>query len=381
MSATIIEGLSRTDTRVGHGGHPGTPSNAARQLLHPTSGRHGSEHERSEPKRLLWVDWGRNVRSRTLSRQLGVSLEEICCDRGRLWRYVENCGRTLFTIHKRRPEVLIATNPSIVLGLLLLVLRKWYGFRLVSDAHHCGVRAVNDIWLLQRLLDFYNARVDLVIVTNENHARFVASLGARAYVCQDPLPDISRAHQSRVTPEDRSVLLICSFDSDEPYEAAFEAFSSLHREGYILYVSGNYKKARTDVSRFPGVRFLGFLPTDQYYAYLLSVSVVLDLTTLEDCLVCGAYEALAAEKPLIVSKTAALSEYFGDAVVLTKNTADAIRESVLEAFTRRDELVQRAKDWVARNNKYMDEKVSGLRAFLLARDDPNYLHAGLSGRH
>ena len=337
-------------------------------------------HEMSEPKQLLWIDWARNVRSRTLSRQLGVMLEEICCDGGRLWRYVRNCGRTFLTIHEQRPKVLIATNPSIVLGLLLLVLRKWYGFRLVSDAHYCGVRALNDIWLMQRLLDFYNARADLVIVTNGNHARFVASLGARAYVCQDPLPDISRAQQSSVTPGDRSALLICSFNSDEPYEAAFEAFSSLQREGYVLYVSGNYKKARTDLSRFPGVRFLGFLPTDEYYAYLLSVSVVLDLTTLEDCLVCGAYEALAAEKPLVVSNTAALSEYFGDAVVLTKNTSDAIRESVLEAFTRRDELAQRARDWVTRNNQYMDERISGLRASLLARDGHNQLFAALSGR-
>ena len=337
-------------------------------------------YEMSAPKRVLWIDWGRNVRSRTLSRQLGVALEEICSDRGRLWRYVRNGGRTLLTIHEQRPDVVIATNPSIVLSLLLLVLRKWYGFRLVSDAHYCGVRALNDTWLMQRLLDFYNARADLVIVTNGNHARFVASLGARAYICQDPLPDISRAQQSSVTPGDRSALLICSFNSDEPYEAAFEAFSSLHREGYVLYVSGNYKKARTDLSRFPGVRFLGFLPADEYYAYLLSVSVVLDLTTLEDCLVCGAYEALAAEKPLVVSNTAALSEYFGDAVVLTKNTSDAIRESVLEAFTRRDELAQRARDWVTRNNQYMDERISGLRASLLARDGDNQLYAALSGR-
>jgi glycosyltransferase involved in cell wall biosynthesis len=184
-----------------------------------------------------------------------------------------------------------------------------------------------------------------------------------------------------VTLVDRSALLICSFNSDEPYEAAFEAFSSLHREGYILYVSGNYKKIRTDLSRFPGVRFLGFLPTDEYYAYLLSVSVVLDLTTLDDCLVCGAYEALAAEKPLVVSNTAALSEYFGDAVVLTNNTSDAIRESVLEAFTRREELVERARDWVTRNNQYMDERVSGLRASLLAPHGHHPMYAEVSARH
>lgn len=320
----------------------------------------------SGQRQLLWIDWGRHLRSETLSRRLGVALEEICCDGGRLWRYMRSVRRTVATIHERRPEVVIATNPSIVLGFLLLFLRKWYGFKLVSDAHYAGVRAFNEAWLLQRLLDFHNARVDLVVVTNESQARFLSSLGTRAYVCQDPLPDLPRVPQSSVTLGDRSAFLVCSFDPDEPYEAAFEAFSSLQEDGFTLFVSGNYQKAKADLSRFPWVRLLGFLPTNEYYGYFLSVSVVMDLTTREDCLVCGAYEALAAEKPLIVSRTVALKDYFGDAVVLTDNTSEAIRESVLSAFGRRDELAQKAKDWVARNKPYMDERIAGLRALLVA---------------
>jgi glycosyltransferase involved in cell wall biosynthesis len=320
----------------------------------------------SEQKRLLWIDWGRNVRSHTLSRRLGVALEEIPYGGGRLWRYMRSGRRTLAILQAKRPAVVIATNPSIVLGFLLLFLRKWYGFKLVSDAHYVGVRAFNEGWLLQRLLDFYNARVDLVVVTNESQARFLSSLGARAYICQDPLPDIQNAPQTRVTPGDRSALLICSFDSDEPYEAVFEAFHTLQEDGFTLFVSGNYKKAKTDLSRFPWVRLLGFVPNDEYHGYLLSASVVLDLTTKEDLLVCGAYEALAARKPLIVSRTVALKEYFGDAVVLTDNTSEAIRESVLSAFAYREELVRRAQDWVARNNLYMDERIASLRALLVA---------------
>jgi glycosyltransferase involved in cell wall biosynthesis len=315
-------------------------------------------------REILWIDWGHNVRSHTLSRRLGVALEEISYKGPRLWRYVRSGRRTVAIIHDRRPAVVIATNPSIVLGFLLLFLRKWYGFKLVSDAHHAGVTAFNEGWFLQRLLDFHNARVDLVVVTNKNQAHVLSSLGARAYVCQDPLPDIPRAHQSKAVLGDRSALLVCSFTSDEPYEAAFEAFSTLQQDGFRLFVSGNHQKAKIDLSRFPWVRLLGFVPTDEYHDYLQSTSVVLDLTTNEDCLVCGAYEALAARKPLIVSRTVALRDYFGDAVVLTDNTSEAIRESVLSAFAHRDELAERAEDWVARNGPYMDERIAGLRALL-----------------
>jgi glycosyltransferase involved in cell wall biosynthesis len=268
-------------------------------------------------------------------------------------------------IRDKRPAVVIATNPSIVLGVFLLVLRKWYGFAVVSDAHHCGVKAENRSWLLQRLLDFHNSRADLVIVTNENHARLVASLRGQSYVCQDPLPDIQHWPQSGVTLGPRSVFLICSFSSDdEPYEAVFEAFSRLTKDGFTLFVSGNWRRARTDLSRYPWVRLLGFLPADEYYGYLQGASIVMDLTTNDDCLVCGAYEALAAEKPLITSRTAALAEYFGDAVVLTEHTPDAIRESVLSAFAHRDELAIKARNWVARNKPYMDSRISGLGALL-----------------
>jgi glycosyltransferase involved in cell wall biosynthesis len=283
-----------------------------------------------------------------------------------MWRYIRSARRTLATIREQRPDVVIATNPSIVLGLLLLLLRRSYDFKLVSDAHHAGVRAFNEGWLLQRVIDFHNSRVDLVVVTNENQARFLSSLGTQAYVCQDPLPDIPPGPHAHVAAGDRSALLICSFDVDEPYEAAFDAFGALRDDGFTLFVSGNYKKATADLSRFPWVHFLGFLPSDEYYGYLQSASLVLDLTTREDCLVCGAYEALAASKPLIVSRTVALREYFGEAVVLTDNTSEAIRENVRAAFSRRDELAQRAKEWVARNRLYMNERIRGLRALLVA---------------
>ena len=40
---------------------------------------------------------------------------------------------------------------------------------------------------------------DLVIVTNERHARYVADLGGRTFVCPDPLPDLSGRIDARVS--------------------------------------------------------------------------------------------------------------------------------------------------------------------------------------
>ena len=328
------------------------------------------------PAPIIWIDWDRHLRSRTLARRLGVELLEICVSGNRIRRYLISVIRTTAAIRKTRPAVVIATNPSLVLALLALVLRSWYGFVLVSDAHYLGVRALRGHSLLQMLLDFYNSKADLVIVTNATHAKYVASQGGRTYICPDPLPDLATpAHRTAAVPP-KSVFLVCSFDEDEPYEAAFAAFSRLQERGFAPFVSGNYSRARIDPADFPRVHFLGFVPEEEYYSYLQSCAVIVDLTTLEDCLVCGAYEALAAGKPLVISRTRTLGAYFGSAAVLTDNTADAIVESVELAHSQRHDLAGKVTDWIVTNEVYMSEQISKLRAQLCAlrglpADGPN----------
>jgi glycosyltransferase involved in cell wall biosynthesis len=308
----------------------------------------------------LWIDWGRKLRSRTLAQRLDVELVEIRIGGNRVWRYLRSIRRTVRAIRRARPRVVIATNPSLVLGLLLLTLRRWYGFVLVSDAHYVGVRSLHGRRLMQSVLDFHNTRVDLVIVTNEGQAQYVAGLGGRAYVCPDPLPDLRGRVAARVVPE-KSVFLVSSFEQDEPYEAAFSAFSRSQLAGFTLFVSGNYRRANVDPARVPWVRFLGYVSEDDYYAYLGSCAVTLDLTTLEDCLLCGAYEALAAGKPLVISNTRALANYFGAAAILTDNTPEAISERVERAYAQRADLTQKTAHWAVRNEVYMSERIAALK--------------------
>lgn len=316
--------------------------------------------------RIIWIDWDRHLRSRTLAQRLAVELLEIRVSGNRIRRYLSGIIQTEAAIRKTRPEIVIATNPSLVLGFVLLALRKWHGFVLVSDAHYFGVRAVHGHRVLQRLLDFHNSKADLVIVTNDSHAKYLARQSCRAYVCPDPLPDLTAQPSSAVSVPPKSVFLVCSFDEDEPYEAAFAAFSRLRESGYTLFVSGNYRKVQIDPAHFPWVHFLGFVSEEDYYSYLGSCSVIMDLTTLEDCLVCGAYEALAAGKPLVISKTLALRDYFGNAALLTDNTPEAIIENVERAHSQRHDLARRVTGWIATNERYLSERISGLEVQLCA---------------
>jgi glycosyltransferase involved in cell wall biosynthesis len=225
--------------------------------------------------------------------------------------------------------------------------------------------------MMQWLLDRHNCAVDLVIVTNQGHAKYLEDIGARAFICPDPLPVLDVSARA-TAPQDKSVLLICSFDDDEPYLMAFEAFKDLHAHGYRLWVSGNYRRAGIDADRYPWVRFLGFLSEDDYRETLASCGVVMDLTLLENCLVCGAYEAISIGKPLILSDTRALRAYFGSASVLTANTPEAIAASVRDAFERLGPLGTQVREWAVQSRADMSERIRDLqhRFSKLAQPEP-----------
>lgn len=309
----------------------------------------------------VWIDWGIHTRTRSLTAMLGVPLLEITGGRSRLSRYLSAGFQTLRSIISSRPKVVIATNPSIVLGYLLLFVRRILAFQLITDAHYFGVVAPNGNPLFQRALDWLNRKADLVIVTTDAHASMLGLAGAKTFVCQDPLPTLPHLGPTPLI-GGRSVFLVCSFDKDEPFEAAFRAFRELQAEGIRLFVSGNFAKAGIDPNDFAWVSFLGFLSLEDYQRCLASSDLVIDLTSLENCLVCGAYEALAARKPLILSDSRALRDYFGNAALLTENSPEAIRASVVAAFANLDGLGDRAGKWAGDNVTYMAGRVAALVA-------------------
>lgn len=164
----------------------------------------------------IWITWENQLRNRSMASLLGARLYTYVHRGSRLARYVVCTARTINTIRVEKPQVVFASNPSIVLACILIVARVFFRYRLVSDAHYGGVRACNGSKVFQRALDLCNRSADLVIVTNENHLRYIQKIGGHAIVCEDPLPAISH-YRNEEKLDRRSVLCICSFDVDEPY--------------------------------------------------------------------------------------------------------------------------------------------------------------------
>jgi glycosyltransferase involved in cell wall biosynthesis len=204
----------------------------------------------------------------------------------------------------------------------------------------------------------------MVIVTNTEHADHITKIGGNAFVCEDPLPCLPDGITMLAKSMRKSILFICSFDVDEPYKEAFVAAKYLLNDGFTFYVSGNYNKVKINPEDYAYINFLGHVPYSLFYSYLISSDIILDLTACENCLVCGAYEAMAAEKPLVTSDTKALRNYFTHGTKFTKHDPESITRSIRNAYENKDNLSDQIRQWkiVAHNN--IMKKMAALMKFV-----------------
>lgn len=272
----------------------------------------------------LALTWFEHRRTKELCAGLDIELLVLATKlRGPL-RYLVLDARTLTLLARRRPEVLLVQNPSLILAALAVAARGVLGYRLIVDAHNeAVVPYINRQWWVARLSRWVIRRADLTIVTNRQLAQVVERCGGRPFTLPDRIPTPPAA-PARALRGAFNVVLIATFAPDEPVAEVLDAVRGTEVE---LYVTGDHRKLdQSVVARVPAnVHFTGFLIDEDYWTLLRSADAIVDLTLMDDCLVCGAYEALALGKPMLLSNNAASVELFGDSAVFTNNTAADIR--------------------------------------------------------
>jgi glycosyltransferase involved in cell wall biosynthesis len=287
---------------------------------------------------MVWIAWETHTRNRTLSKEFGATLVQLDYATSHwLARYLRSIFTTIILLWQWRGKIVFAQNPSIILCFLCVVLRPILRYQLVVDAHNAGVYPQEGkTFFLQKLADFIIRNTPFTIVTNSGIASAVALKGGHPLVVPDPLPP---AHGFSNKPIHRSVLFVCSWAADEPYLEVFKAAQALPDVSF--YVTGN-SRGREGVfgSALPSnVELTGFLAETDYFNLLASCSLVLDLTTREHCLVCGAYEAVSHGKPFVLSNNEATMDYFATGGRYCDNSASSIAECVQEILNNEQRYI------------------------------------------
>lgn len=277
----------------------------------------------------VWITWEKQRRNQGISSALGWELYDIVYNDCRVIRYLKSFVKTLSILKAEKPAFVAAQNPSIVLALMVVLLKFVFGYTCIIDAHNAGLfpfegrsKVLNfAARLIQRLSDW-------TIVTNSVLAEIVNKNG-KAIVLPDKIPyppSVTRAANLKGMV---NLAFICSFSLDEPYHEVIEAARSIPDDIFI-YITGKFKDKLSEEEMPPNVKLLGFIPDNQYWDLISTVDGIMVLTTRDDCLVCGAYEAVALKKPMILSSTQAIKSYFHSGCIYTRPDSDEIQKAILQ---------------------------------------------------
>lgn len=294
----------------------------------------------------IWITWEIQRRNRSMSKILNASLHELIYD-GPFWRrYPVLAIRTIGLIMRNRSSIVFAQNPSLMLAVLSVSLGHLFNISVIIDAHNAGLYPLDGrSRLLTKIATWVNRHASMVIVSNDSLKATVEGYGGKAISIPDPIPDIDCKQggslPARLTGDRFDIVLVCSWADDEPYLEVLEAAHSVD-SSVRIYMTGNSKgrhlKNGSDMPE--NVVLTGFLSQDDYDALICGCDSIMVLTTREDCLVCGAYEGVAVEKPLILTGTRALIEYFNQGCAYTDNTVNGIAEAVDKVVNEHGKLAQ-----------------------------------------
>jgi len=295
----------------------------------------------------IWITWETQRRNQNLAKAFNAQFIQFDYAANWILRYLVLPFKTISAYKKTRPRLIFSQNPSLVLALLTILYGKFKGIKIIVDSHNAGIRPLNGKkWILNVISNYIIRHADITIVTNDKLATLVKSKGGRPFVLPDRIPDFEGCPPDKLDLRGRfNVFFICTFSNDEPYRELIRAGKLLDKNT-VIYISGNPKNHMEKMKgEIPdNVVMTGYLPENEYIRMLFSCDLILDLTTREDCLVCGAYEALGMGKPMVLSDTKVNREYFRKGVLYTDNSARDTADKIAEAMMHIEELTISANE-------------------------------------
>ncbi|MBV9080303.1 MAG: hypothetical protein JO102_04195 [Elusimicrobia bacterium] len=316
----------------------------------------------------IWLSWENHRRSRELSRLLDVPFEVIRkapVKRLNPWwpAFVSLC-----TLLLTDADTVIVQNPSLLLTSIACWLKPFKKYRLIQDLHsyfaqHIDVARGARAKVYRFLSRYCIARADLTIVTNRALKDLIDSLGGRGFVLQDAIPAFPDGRARPREVERAAVVYICTYSDDEPIREVFDAAARLEDVADV-YVTGRIPRTLKTWRLPSNVHLTDFLPEEDYLALLRSADAIIGLTTREYTLLCGAYEGLAMRKPLILSNTESLKEYFGEMMVYVENEGPSIADGVRRLLASKPYFDRHLPDFVSELEKSWNERFKHLKDFV-----------------
>jgi glycosyltransferase involved in cell wall biosynthesis len=294
----------------------------------------------------MFVSWTPHSRPRDLAARLNAEYLVPAPFATSWWwpaRYTIQSIVTIATILRRRPAVVLFTNPPFLAGVACLVSAYIVKAQCWADCHS---GAYND----PRWVRF--ARTNAAVVRRCRGAVFhnalLAAEQSDASCCSVVLSIYAMTDRATIDdqydPAEKSrplVVAICSYGFDEPVEMVLEAAERVPQ----IDVAMTGRPPVGLSSRAPAnVRFTGWLDERDYHDTIARASAVLCFTTREATMQNGLIEALEHRRPVVTSNTRALRQWAHDipGVITVDHDPDALAATISAIADDREGWLRRA---------------------------------------
>ena len=323
----------------------------------------------SERPSVIGITWEQHRRTQELCKWLGIPLHELCFSGARFVRYARLGSATVRLLFRTRPRLVYVQNPSLVLALLVLMLKRVAGgYRVIMDAHNEAVAPfTHQYWPVPMLSRIAIRRANWTIVTNQALAEQVSALGGRPLILPDrlPQPPIEASPAPDVDQTFR-IMVVATYAADEPIAEIVEAARQLG-PSFRFFVTGRASKLNPVIrNRLPeNVTQTGFLEEHDYWRLMQDSHVTLDLSLKPNCLVCGAYESLAMRRPMILTGNPASRDLFGRVALFPEDhSPEAIAAAIKHARDHYPRFVRRIEAGAQEFSEHWSKRAANLRAIV-----------------
>lgn len=315
----------------------------------------------------LWITWHVQARSRNLARELDLPIEELFITDNIFKRHLFSTFWTIGVLIKHRPKfIIIQYSYLLQLVVKLYKIFNIYKTIIVSDCHTKTLRRkvegfLNCIFWPLKKWSF--KKIDLSVITNEGMEKDIVKFTNNYILLPDKIPQIDYKEIPDLQNQ-KYLVNISSFAVDEPFDEIFEVANLLPKD-IKLYWTGKIPKDKKMPEDIPSnIEFTGYLSFEEYHNLIGNADCILALTTEDGCLQSGAYEALAVEKPMVLSDTEALKSFFKNSAIYTEHLPEQISKAVLNAINQKDEIIKNIKEVKELRNAEFEIEIQKIRKIM-----------------
>ena len=282
----------------------------------------------------FFISWvAHSTRSDSLAHHLGAQSVHIHYFKPKQFKYLYaplkyllSGSKTLAVLSREKPDFVFVQNPPIFCALTVWLWCLFSRAKLIIDSH-TGAFDQPRWKAFHWLFRFLARRAALTIVHNDPLTQIVTNWGAAAITIGD-IPFHLETDFTYPFRDGFNVVYVCTFSPDEPVDAVIAAAKALPEINF--YVTGNLKYAAADIhERVPtNMTLTGFIPHKEYVALIKGCDVIMSLTTRNNTMQNGAYEAMEVGVPIITSNWPVLRQTFTIGTIHVDNTAKELIDAV-----------------------------------------------------